>query len=151
MDREAWQAIVHGAAKSRTWLSNFTFTFKTKREMKEEWNEIGSELMSKRCPMISYVMPTSDPGMCLWASWLLREDERLVKRPPWLLTYTGAGQRGSWRMWQDFSPKRKPRPPAQMSLTQAGPRSSSGTNVVESSPPHRKMCDISMQKLWNPT
>ena len=27
MDREAWWATVHGVAKSRTRLSNFTFTF----------------------------------------------------------------------------------------------------------------------------
>ena len=27
MDQRAWWAIVHGVAKSRTWLSNFTFTF----------------------------------------------------------------------------------------------------------------------------
>ena len=27
MDREAWHAAVHGVAKSRTRLSNFTFTF----------------------------------------------------------------------------------------------------------------------------
>ena len=27
MDRRAWQATVHGVAKSRTQLSNFTFTF----------------------------------------------------------------------------------------------------------------------------
>ena len=27
MDRGAWQATVHGVTKSRTWLSNFTFTF----------------------------------------------------------------------------------------------------------------------------
>ena len=27
MDREAWQATVHGIAKSRTQLSDFTFTF----------------------------------------------------------------------------------------------------------------------------
>ena len=26
-DREAWHAVVHGVAKSRTQLSNFTFTF----------------------------------------------------------------------------------------------------------------------------
>ena len=28
MDREAWRAAVHGVAKSRTRLSDFTFTFK---------------------------------------------------------------------------------------------------------------------------
>ena len=27
MDREAWHAMVHGVAKSRTRLSDFTFTF----------------------------------------------------------------------------------------------------------------------------
>ena len=27
MDREAWRAMVHGVAKSRTRLSDFTFTF----------------------------------------------------------------------------------------------------------------------------
>ena len=27
MDREAWQAPIHGVAKSQTWLSDFTFTF----------------------------------------------------------------------------------------------------------------------------
>ena len=27
MDRGAWWAAVHGVVKSRTWLSNFTFTF----------------------------------------------------------------------------------------------------------------------------
>ena len=27
MDRGAWWAAVHGVARSRTWLSDFTFTF----------------------------------------------------------------------------------------------------------------------------
>ena len=27
MDREAWRAAIHGVAKSRTQLSDFTFTF----------------------------------------------------------------------------------------------------------------------------
>ena len=27
MDREAWRAVIHGVAKSRTRLSDFTFTF----------------------------------------------------------------------------------------------------------------------------
>ena len=30
-DREAWHATVHGVAKSRTWLSHFTFTLLRKR------------------------------------------------------------------------------------------------------------------------
>ena len=29
MDREAWHAAIHGVTKSRTQLSNFTFTFKS--------------------------------------------------------------------------------------------------------------------------
>ena len=28
MDREAWHAAIHGVAKSRTRLNNFTFTFR---------------------------------------------------------------------------------------------------------------------------
>ena len=31
MDREAWQATVHGVAKSRTRLSDFKFTFTSKK------------------------------------------------------------------------------------------------------------------------
>ena len=31
MDREAWQATVHGVAKSRTRLSDFTFTLKNEK------------------------------------------------------------------------------------------------------------------------
>ena len=30
MDREAWRAAIHGVAKSRTRLNNFTFTLPTK-------------------------------------------------------------------------------------------------------------------------
>ena len=32
MDGGAWQAAVHGVAKSRTWLSDFTFTFFTVKQ-----------------------------------------------------------------------------------------------------------------------
>ena len=32
MDREAWWATIHGVAKSRTWLSKFTFTFTSSLE-----------------------------------------------------------------------------------------------------------------------
>ena len=33
MDREAWSAVVHGVAKSQTWLSHWT-------ELKKCWNEL---------------------------------------------------------------------------------------------------------------
>ena len=38
MDRWAWQATVHGVAKSRIWLSDFTFTFILLAGYKLEWN-----------------------------------------------------------------------------------------------------------------
>ena len=44
MDGGTWSAIVHGVAKSRTWLSDFTFTFTGKNPhdtdvfiLKEKW------------------------------------------------------------------------------------------------------------------
>ena len=35
MDREAWQAVVHGVAKSRTWLSNWTEHMSTDKARKQ--------------------------------------------------------------------------------------------------------------------
>ena len=35
LDREAWRAAVHGVAKNRTWLSDFTFTSSFFRELRE--------------------------------------------------------------------------------------------------------------------
>ena len=32
MDREAWRAAIHGVAKSRTWLSDWTLNFTYKKE-----------------------------------------------------------------------------------------------------------------------
>ena len=37
MDREAWRAAVHGVAKSRTWLSDWT-------ELKVWWESLGTML-----------------------------------------------------------------------------------------------------------
>ena len=37
MDGGAWQATVHGVVKSRTWLSDFTFTFHS-----ASWNQVPS-------------------------------------------------------------------------------------------------------------
>ena len=50
MDREAWRAAVHGVAKSRTWLSN--------------WTELNSCVHS--CPPASkYVVPLRKPAKCI--------------------------------------------------------------------------------------
>ena len=38
MDREAWRAAVHGAAKSRTRLSHLARTAQTDRAMPGSWN-----------------------------------------------------------------------------------------------------------------
>ena len=43
MDREAWRAAVHGVAKSRTRLSDFTFTFHF-RALEEEMTTHSSVL-----------------------------------------------------------------------------------------------------------
>ena len=37
MDREAWRAVIHGVVKSRTRLSDFTFTFHFHRPFCCEW------------------------------------------------------------------------------------------------------------------
>ena len=37
MDREAWRAVIHGVAKSRTWLSNWTeLNWMTEREEEQK-------------------------------------------------------------------------------------------------------------------
>ena len=48
MDRGAWQATVHGVTKSRTQLSNFTFTFNIHAFEKE--NATHSSVLSWRIP-----------------------------------------------------------------------------------------------------
>ena len=45
MDREAWRAAVHGVAKSRTRLSDFTFTSYSQQKFRSE--EHTSELQSR--------------------------------------------------------------------------------------------------------
>ena len=44
MDRGAWWATVYGVTKSRTWLSDFTFTFK---EIKDLYVENYKTLMKE--------------------------------------------------------------------------------------------------------
>ena len=58
MDREAWRAVVHGVAKSRTWLSNWTelnWIAESKKELKsllmrvkEESEKVNLELNIKK-------------------------------------------------------------------------------------------------------
>ena len=54
MDRGAWRAAVHGVAKSRTWLSTFTFTFQFHALEKEM--ETHSSVLAWRIP------GTREPG-----------------------------------------------------------------------------------------
>ena len=54
MDREAWRAAIHGVAKSRTRLSNFTFTFHF-HALEEE--------MATRSSVLAWRIPgTAEPG-----------------------------------------------------------------------------------------
>ena len=59
MDRGAWQATVHGVAKSRTRLSDFTFTFLFYALEKE---------MATHSSILAWRIPgTAEPGGCrLW-------------------------------------------------------------------------------------
>ena len=54
MDGGAWWAAVHGVAKSRTWLSDFTFTFHFHALEKE---------MATHCSVLAWRIPgTGEPG-----------------------------------------------------------------------------------------
>ena len=54
MDRGAWWAAVHGVAKSRTWLSDFTFTFHVHALEKE---------MATHSTVLAWRIPgTGEPG-----------------------------------------------------------------------------------------
>ena len=54
MDRGAWQAAVHGVAKSQTQLSDFTFTFQFPAPEKE---------METHSSILAWRMPgTGEPG-----------------------------------------------------------------------------------------
>ena len=57
MDREAWRAAVHGVAKSRTWLSNWT------------------ELIREQLTLISII------NLCYWFSWLSFGNDRINPFP----------------------------------------------------------------------
>ena len=46
MDSRAWWATVHGVAKSRTRLSDYTFTFK-ESDMAEQLNDNNNNILDK--------------------------------------------------------------------------------------------------------
>ena len=54
MDRKAWRAVIHGVAKSRTGLSDFTFTFHFSALEKE---------MATHSSVLAWRIPgTGEPG-----------------------------------------------------------------------------------------
>ena len=54
MDREAWPAAVHGVAKSRTRLSNFTLTF--------HFNALEKEMATHSSVLALRIPGTGEPG-----------------------------------------------------------------------------------------
>ena len=65
MDRGAWWAAVHGVAKSRTWLSDFTFTFPIHELEKEMATH--SSVLAWRIPGMGE--PGGLPSMGLHRVW----------------------------------------------------------------------------------
>ena len=59
MDRGAWQAAVHGVTKSRTRLSDFTFTFL--------FHALEKEMATHSSVLAWRISGTGEPGGCrLW-------------------------------------------------------------------------------------
>ena len=54
MDRGAWWAAVHGVAKGRTWLSNFTFTF--------HFHALEKEMAPHSSVLVWRIPGTAEPG-----------------------------------------------------------------------------------------
>ena len=54
MDREAWSAANHGVAKSRTRLSDFTFTF--------PFHALEKEMATHSCVLAWSIPGTGEPG-----------------------------------------------------------------------------------------
>jgi len=56
MDREAWRAAVHGVAKSRTWLSN--------------WTEMNWLINCNKCTILTQDITDSENCMWRWGEWV---------------------------------------------------------------------------------
>ena len=54
MDRGAWLAAAHGVAKSRTWLSDFTFTF--------HFHALAKEMATHSSVLAWRIPGTGEPG-----------------------------------------------------------------------------------------
>ena len=57
MDRGAWQATVHGVAKSQTRLSNFTFTFILPEHKSEFFAAVGNNSTAREATTSSNLLP----------------------------------------------------------------------------------------------
>ena len=76
-DREAWRAAVHGVAKSRTWLSDWT---ELKYNNSHNWYQFCS--VAQSCPTLCDPMDCSTPGFpvlhCLWELLKLMSIESVI-------------------------------------------------------------------------
>ena len=76
MDRGAWQATVHGVAKSRTWLRDFTFTFSSETTNTiRQWNNVLNTQTENMCVCVCVLVTQLCPTLwdftrllCPWNS-----------------------------------------------------------------------------------
>ena len=66
MDREAWRAVIHGVAKSQTWLSDWTELNWTSYRHKL-WREMSQSLKFPNC---SHDSPLDEPWISMPCGWL---------------------------------------------------------------------------------
>ena len=95
MDGGAWWAAVHGVARSRTLLSNFSFTFHFHALEKE---------MATRSSVLAWRIPGrgSLVGCCLWGC--TESDATEVTQQQQQQHVVGQ-YRGQARMWSDWKPR----------------------------------------------